>query len=116
MKPRHICGTSRAAESIQAFASGKSLSDYLGDEFIRSAVERKFGIIGEALSNLLRWFPEYRDRISLVGEIIAFRNRIVHGYATVNDDLVWEIVQTYLPQLYAEVLRLLDQPDPPPQP
>jgi uncharacterized protein with HEPN domain len=74
-------------------------------------VERKFGIIGEALSQLLRNFPEYRDRITLTGDIVAFRNQIVHGYATVRDDMVWEIVQVYLPNLYREVVQLLEEPD-----
>ncbi len=74
---------------------------------LRAAVERKFGIVGEALSQLLRSFPLYRDKITLVGDIIAFRNQIVHGYATVRDDIVWEIVQVYLPRLFREVEELL---------
>ena len=67
-----------AAESIRSFTAGKDLDAYLHDELLRSAVERKFGIIGEALSQLLRNFPEYRDRITLTGDIVAFRNQIVH--------------------------------------
>lgn len=49
--------------------------------------------------------------ISLPEQIIAFRNQIVHGYATVRDDIVWEILSAYLPQLKTEVQDLLDQPD-----
>ena len=78
---------------------------------LRSAVERKFEIIGEALSQLLRSFPDFRGRISLVADIIAFRNQLVHGYATVRDDMVWEISQVYLPQLHAEVTQLLTELD-----
>ncbi|MGA2850826.1 MAG: HepT-like ribonuclease domain-containing protein [Terracidiphilus sp.] len=100
-----------AAESIRSFTAGKDLDAYLHDELLRSAVERKFGIIGEALSQLLRNFPEYRDRITLTGDIVAFRNQIVHGYATVRDDMVWEIVQVYLPNLHREVSELLEGPD-----
>jgi len=77
---------------------------------LRAAVDRKFGVIGEALSQLLRYFPEYRDKITLVADVIAFRNQIVHGYATVRDDIVWEIVQVYLPQLQREVAELLEEP------
>ena len=61
------------------------------------------------LSQLLRSFPLYRDRITLVGDIIAFRNQIIHGYATVRDDMVWEIVQTYLPRLHTEVSAMLEE-------
>jgi len=63
------------------------------------------------LSQLLRSFPLYRDKITLVGDIVAFRNQIVHGYATVRDDIVWEIVQVYLPQLHNEVTELLEEPE-----
>jgi uncharacterized protein with HEPN domain len=100
-----------AAESIRVFTAGKDLDTYLNDELLRAAVERKFGIIGEALSQLLRSFPEYRDKITLVGDIIAFRNQIVHGYATVRDDIVWEIVQVYLPRLHVEVMGLMKAPE-----
>jgi uncharacterized protein with HEPN domain len=99
-----------AAASICAFTSGKDLNAYQQDELLRAAVERKFGIIGEALSQLLRSFPLYRDKITMIGDIVAFRNQIVHGYATIRDDMVWEIVQVYLPQLHQEVTALLDEP------
>lgn len=78
---------------------------------MRAAVERKFGVVGEALSQLLRYFPPYRNKITLVTDIIAFRNQIVHGYATVRDDMVWEIVQIYLPRLQREVTELLQEPN-----
>ncbi|MDR3772025.1 MAG: DUF86 domain-containing protein [Terracidiphilus sp.] len=103
----YLWDIANAAESIRAFTEGKNLDIYLQDELLRAAVERKFGIIGEALSQLLRSSPTYRDRITLVGDIVAFRNQIVHGYATVRDDMVWEIVQVYLPRLQAEVGELL---------
>ena len=76
-------------------------------------MERKFGIVGEALSQLLRHFPHYRGKITLIGDVIAFRNQIVHGYATVRDDMVWEIVQVYLPRLHQEVASLLEEPEEP---
>jgi uncharacterized protein with HEPN domain len=78
---------------------------------LRSAVERKFGIIGDALSQLHRFFPQYSTRISRPEQIIAFRNQIIHGYATVRDDIVWEIIQTYLPRLHQEATQLLNEPD-----
>ena len=108
----YLWDIANAAASIRAFTSGKNVEVYLQDELLRAAVERKFGIIGEALSQLLHHFPAYRHRITLPGEIISFRNQIVHGYATVRDDIVWEIVQVYLPQLHGEVVKLLEEPEP----
>lgn len=107
----YLWDISNASVSIRAFTAGKDLNDYLQDELLRAAVERKFGIIGEALSQLLRSFPLYRDKTTLVGDIVAFRNQIVHGYATVRDDMMWEIVQVYLPRLHREVVELLDEPE-----
>jgi uncharacterized protein with HEPN domain len=107
----YLWDIANASDNIRAFTAGKDLDAYLRDDLLRAAVERKFGIIGEALSKLLRSFPAYRDRIALVGDIVAFRNQIVHGYATVRDDMVWEIVQIYLPRLHAEVVELLRELD-----
>jgi uncharacterized protein with HEPN domain len=107
----YLWDIANAADSIRSFTAGKDLDAYLQDELLRAAVERKFGIIGEALSQLLRSFPFYRDKITLVGDIVAFRNQIVHGYATVRDDMVWEIVQAYLPNLHREVAQLLEGPE-----
>jgi uncharacterized protein with HEPN domain len=111
----YLWDIANAAAGIRAFTAGKDLDDYLNDDLLRSAVERKFGIVGEALSQLLRDFPQYRDRITLVGNIIAFRNQIIHGYATVRDDIVWEIVQVYLPRLHVEVTELLEEEGAPDQ-
>jgi uncharacterized protein with HEPN domain len=107
----YLWDIANAAESIRVFTAGNNLDEYLRDEMLRAAVERKFGIIGEALSQLLHYFPEFRNRITLPGEIIAFCNQIVHGYANVRDDIVWEIAQVYLPRLHAEVTQLLAETD-----
>ena len=107
----YLWDIANASASIRAFTSGKDLNAYLKDEMLRAAVERKFGIIGEALAQLLHHFPAYRDRVTLPSEIVAFRNQIVHGYATVRDDIVWEIVQVYLPKLHEEVIKLLGEQD-----
>jgi len=78
----------RECRSRRTFTDGRNLEGYLNDEMLRAAVKLKFGIAGEALSQLLRYFPEYHDRITLVGQIAAFRNQIVHWYVTLRDDIV----------------------------
>lgn len=44
----YLWDIAQAAASIRSFTAGKSLADYLADELLRSAVERKFGIVGSA--------------------------------------------------------------------
>ena len=97
----------RATADIFDFTSGKELSDFENDAMLRAAVERNFEIIGEALSQAVRFFPQIAGRVSDEQQIISFRNRLIHGYATVRHALVWEIVQTKLPQLREEVAQML---------
>jgi len=103
----YLWDVQEAGRSIETFLQGKQLSDYLQDEMLRSAVERKCEIIGEALSQALRYFPEVADPIVDAGQIIAFSNRLIHGYSTVDDELVWSIVQVNLPKLLQQVGVLL---------
>jgi uncharacterized protein with HEPN domain len=98
-----------AAAAILEFVEGKSFDDYASDRLLRSAVERQFEIIGEALTQLCKIEPQWAERIPDVPQIIAFRNLLIHGYASVNDLTVWRTIQESLPTLYETVTRLLDE-------
>ena len=77
-----------AATAIQAFAGEKSRADYSADLLLRSAVERHFEILGEALRRLETLDPSLCFQISEHRRTIAFRNIIAHGYDAVDDDIV----------------------------
>ena len=96
-------------ELIGGFVSSKSLQNYRGDVFLRSAVERQFQIIGEALAQLARRDPEMAKSIPELPRIVAFRNILVHGYAVVDDELVWGILRTSLPALRERMRPLLEE-------
>ena len=74
---------------------------------LRAAVERQFEIIGEAMTNIAKVDEPAAGRISHYRRIIAFRNILIHGYANVDDRLVWDVVKTNLPVLEREVEALL---------
>jgi uncharacterized protein with HEPN domain len=76
---------------------------------LRSAVERQFEIIGEALAQLAKLDEKAVVRVSEHRRIIAFRNILIHGYTEVDDRLVRDIVQTKLPVLRREVETLLSE-------
>jgi uncharacterized protein with HEPN domain len=73
-----------AAEVIAAVTAGKSFADFDGDIVLRSAVERQFEIIGEALAQLARIDAAMAQKVPDLRQIIAFRNVLIHGYATVD--------------------------------
>ncbi len=93
----------RACELLKTFTAGKSYSDYAEDAMLRSAVERQFEVVGEAVAGLARTNEPLASRITQFQRIIAFRNVLIHGYATVDDRLVWNVVESDLPTLAAEV-------------
>jgi uncharacterized protein with HEPN domain len=98
-----------AAASILDFVSGLDAPAYASSDVIHSAVERKFEIIGEALSQLAKLDPALARRIPNMREIISFRNLLIHGYATVEHDRVWRTAQQSLPGLCTAVTELLDE-------
>lgn len=98
----------RACELISEFVRGKSFDDYTDDVLLRSAVERQFQIVGEALNRLSRVDPDLASRIPDLARIVAFRNILVHGYATVNHAVVWRAATVQVVELRAVVDRHLD--------
>ncbi len=83
---RYLWDALRAAELARGFAEGRTFADYRSDAMLRSAVERQFEIVGEALNQLSKAAPEIAADIPDLRRVVAFRNILVHGYATV----AWE--------------------------
>jgi len=106
---KYLYDIAEAAEQIAAFTAGKTFADYEGDAMLRSAVERQFEIVGEALGQLARLHEAIAARMTDYRRVIALRNILVHGYAQVDDRLVWDIVETRLPALRREVAALLEE-------
>jgi uncharacterized protein with HEPN domain len=95
-----------AADAIAAFCRNRTIDDYRADLMLRSACERQFEIVGEAMTRLRDTHPEVFAGIDGGQAIIAFRNRLIHGYDTVDTDIVWDVIQRRLP-LLAGVMRNL---------
>ncbi len=106
---KYLYDIQQAAGLLATFTAGKGFADYEADAMLRAAVERQFEIIGEALAQLARLDESLASRISEYRRIIAFRNILIHGYADVDDRLVWDIIETRLPALGREVATLLEE-------
>jgi uncharacterized protein with HEPN domain len=85
--------------------SPKEFAKYQSDVRTRRAVERNIEIIGEALSRILK--SDETILITNSRKIVDTRNRIIHGYDSVSDDVIWGIVIRHLPTLKTEVETLL---------
>ncbi|MFH2094750.1 MAG: HepT-like ribonuclease domain-containing protein [Bacteroidota bacterium] len=64
-------------------------------------------IIGEAANRILKKDKDFK--LNNVEKIIGTRNRIIHGYDKISDDLIWSIVINHLPKLKDEITGLLDE-------
>jgi uncharacterized protein with HEPN domain len=101
----YLSDVQSAIKDIEMFTAGKTLEDYLESELLRAAVERKFSIIGEAMAQARRHYPEVTLRIEHVREVIDFRNLLMHNYLLVDDKLVWGVVEGSLAPFGREVDR-----------
>lgn len=98
-----------AALAIQTFTTGLDINAYENNELVQAAVERKFEVIGEALNQLSKLDAAMAAQLPDLPQIVAFRNQLIHGYATVNPSTVWIIAQNSLPGLITAVQALLGE-------
>ncbi len=87
--------------------SSKVYADYLADEKTKYAVERNIEIIAEALNRIRKIDKNFH--LEKTHQIIATRNRVVHAYDTISDELIWGIVINDLPKLKTEIEKLLNE-------
>ena len=97
-----------ACDAVKEVLHGVSLADYLKTRSVRSAVEREFITIGEAVSVLGRVAPHVNEEITEARLIVGFRNVLTHDYAAVDDETVFAAAQTDLQQPKRECADLLE--------
>lgn len=85
----------------------KMFEMYQTDLRTKRAIERNIEIIGEAMNRILK--ENNSIEISNSRKIVDVRNRIIHGYDSVSDDVIWGIVIKNLPLLKTEVSHLLNE-------
>lgn len=95
------------ANEVCEFIDGMKFEDYIIDRRTQSAVERKFEIIGESLNRISRIDEELLEKIRDYRSIISFRNILAHGYDSVDERVVWGIVEADLDHLIEDVENLV---------
>ena len=89
-----------AGVRITTFAEGLTAASYSADELRKSAVERQLEIVGEAPNRLRKADPKVAHRIPDISQIIGLRNILAHGYAVVDDAVVWSAVSERMTALF----------------
>lgn len=98
----------RSITEIYSFMpESKNFNQFKEDLKTKRAIERNIEIIGEAMSRILKSFPDIP--ISNSRKISDTRNRIIHGYDSVSDEVLWLIVVRYLPILENEIQELMKE-------
>jgi len=103
----HLHDILAAARAVKEFVASQTFESYCANQLVRSAVERKFEIIGEGLNRINRDDPDLLARIRGYRDIISFRNILIHGYDAIDDRIVWGVVEEDLDNLIEDVSRLL---------
>ena len=85
--------------------SRRFFSEYVSNKTKRRAVEREFEIIGEATNQLLKINPDIE--ITSARFIVNLRNKVIHSYDTVDNEIIWKIIMKDLPKLLEDVEALL---------
>jgi len=101
----------RAAKLALGFIVGKSFAEYGADPMLRSAVERQLEIVGEALAQLARADQATASQIGEHQRLIAFRNILIHGYAEIDNRIVWNVLELKLPIVLSQASNLLGDND-----
>ena len=93
-------------ESIENYLGDKrNFNVYLSDKMLRRAVEREFEIIGEAMNRIEK--IDSTINISSKKQIINMRNRVIHGYDKIDNEIIWGTIVRHLPTLKIEINILL---------
>ena len=94
-----------SCHKIMDYTDGLTFEEFAADQKTVDAVIRNFEIIGEAANRLPEEFKELHHDIDWF-RIRGFRNRIVHEYFGIDYSIVWQVKETYLPQLISKFEKL----------
>jgi uncharacterized protein with HEPN domain len=103
---KYLFDIQESIDSIEKYLGVKrDFKVYAADKMLRRAVEREFEIIGEAMSRIEKL--DSTLTISSKRQIISMRNRVIHGYDKIDNEIIWGTIVRHLPTLKIEIQDLL---------
>ncbi len=97
-----------ACEKIMAYTNGLDQPTFVADERTYDATLRNLGLIGEAATCVPKAIRESHDEVPWRA-MIATRNRIIHAYLGIDDDVIWSIIRDDVPNVAPLLRALLDE-------
>ena len=93
------------AEKVISYSDGLEQADFVGSGLNYDATVRNLELIGEAATNIP---DEVRQKYQQIPwrQVVATRNRLIHGYLGIDNDTLWSIVQTDIPALLIELRKM----------
>ena len=100
----------QSCEKIIRYTDSLEFKTFCADEVKYDAVIRNLEIIGEAANNLSRYHPEFIIKYSQIPweDMYWMRNRISHGYFSVDFEIVWKTIERDLPILQKQIQQIYD--------
>ena len=103
---KYLFDIKESVDSIENYLGEKrDFNVYKSDKMLRRAVEREFEIIGEAINRIDK--IDLEISISSKKQIISMRNRVIHGYDKIDDEIIWGTIVRHLPILKKEINNLM---------
>jgi uncharacterized protein with HEPN domain len=99
-----------ATQRIQTYTNGMQEQEFLTNQLVQDAVIRNIEIMGEASRNIEMLDPQFASKYPQLPlrKIYLMRNQLIHGYVTVNANLVWTTICRDIPILRAAVQQVYD--------
>ncbi len=107
--PDYLSHVLQAIQRIQRYTHSTSHEAFMADEQLQDAIVRNIEVIGEASRNIQLHSPDFVAQHAEVpwAALYAMRNRVTHGYWTIDLEVVWNVVKRELPILKAQIQALL---------
>ncbi len=105
---RRLLDAIDACETIRQYTAAMDADAFAGNPVVRDAVVFRLVVLGEALNRLAQSEPVVVDAVPELRKNVGLRNRVVHAYDAIDDEIVWDIVQTKLVVLPEQLYRLVD--------
>ena len=96
------------AERALDYTAGLDQNEFVSNTLTYDATLRNLALIGEAVTHIPDDVREANPQIKW-RQVVATRNRLAHGYLGLDDDVIWDIIQTDLPGLLVKARRLLEE-------